>query len=67
MPEEKAIDIHDCQEWIRSASLPEVQQFLWWAQGVADGRARQRKPRDQAKKAAPLGSEDPINLKEIVK
>lgn len=58
----RTVDIHDCQEWIRSASLPEVQQFLWWAQGVADGRARQRKPKEKKQEAV---DEKPIDLKDL--
>jgi len=32
------IDIHDCQDWLRTAPLKEAQEFVWWAQGVIDGR-----------------------------
>ena len=59
MPNEKKTEIWDCQEWIRTASLKEVMEFLWWAQGVIDVRGnmeaqpKRKKRSDAGQKRGP--------------
>lgn len=81
MPEERRVDIHDCQDWLRSAPLQEVQEFVWWAQGVIDGRVAaqpKRKTRSDVGQKRPPNLEipfdreqeqmhEPIDLREIAK
>ena len=69
MAEGSLIEIYECQEWIRTAPLKEVQEFIHWARGVVEMREEfaaqtKRKRRSDAGKSR---EDQPIDLKEIVK
>ena len=82
MPEEKNIEIWDCQEWIRTAPLKEVHEFIHWARGVVEMReefaaqSKRKRRSDVGKKRAPAQelpfdpeqeADGPIDIREIVK
>lgn len=54
------VDIHDCQDWIRAAPLKEVQELLWWAQGVLDVRVLQQNGRKKRSDAGKSRKADPL-------
>lgn len=34
------MDVHDCQDWMKTAPLKELQELLWFGQGVLETRQR---------------------------
>lgn len=51
MPEEKNAEIWQAQEWVRTAPLDEVREFLGWAKAILEMRAEmvtKRKRRSDA-------------------
>jgi hypothetical protein len=63
MPDKK-VEIWDCQEFVRTAPLKEVMEFVWWAQGVIDVRELmeaqpKRKKRSDAGQSRTLDLQEP--------
>lgn len=51
MPEEKTAEIWQAQEWIRTAPIDDVREFLGWAKAILEMRAEmqpKRKTRSDA-------------------
>jgi len=61
-------DVHDCQEWVRTAPLDEVRDFLSWARGVLDMRlvaiVGRKKRKDAWFKRGTLAPQEALALRE---
>ncbi len=68
MPDKKP-EVWDAQEWVRTAPVDDVREFIGWAKAIIEMRVEMvptRKRRSDAGKKRDDGQE-PIDLREITK